>query len=387
MIYFDNAATTMPKPPQVAEEIANALNTCGNPSRGSYDASLNGLRTLMKARFAVAKLFNVKNAMDVAFTQNATAALNIAISSVKGNIVTTCAEHNSVLRPVYRHGNFTVVQNDKLGRLDLNKLQDAITSETEAVVTCHASNLVGNVYDIYAIGEICKKKGVKFIADCAQTAGLLAIDMQKANISALCFSGHKSLYGPQGTGGICLGQDFKPQPLVIGGSGSESFSPTHPDLMPDALEAGTQNAHGIAGLLAGITYVEKFNEKIFTGKANKQSNSSSLFDDADILARNFIKQVECIDGVTLYGDVGASVRTPVVALNLDGIDSGDAADMLWQEYGIAVRAGAHCAPLMHKTLGTQRTGAVRFSFSHFNKQEEVDTAVRGIKRILLKRGK
>ena len=133
--------------------------------------------------------------------------------------------------------------------------------------------------------------------------------------------------------------------------------------------------------------LEKFNEKIFTGKANKQSNSSSLFDDADILARNFIKQVECIDGVTLYGDVGASVRTPVVALNLDGIDSGDAADMLWQEYGIAVRAGAHCAPLMHKTLGTQRTGAVRFSFSHFNKQEEVDTAGRGIKRILLKRGK
>ena len=178
-----------------------------------------------------------------------------------------------------------------------------------------------------------------------------------------------------------MGQDFKPQPLVIGGSGSESFSPTHPDLMPDALEAGTQNAHGIAGLLAGITYVEKFNEKIFTGKANKQSKSSSLFDEADILARNFIKQVECIDGVTLYGDVGASVRTPVVALNLDGIDSGDAADMLWQEYGIAVRAGAHCAPLMHEALGTVEQGAVRFSFCHYNTDEEVETAVRAVREL------
>lgn len=386
MIYFDNAATTMPKPPQVAEEIATALNTCGNPSRGSYDASLNGLRTLMKCRFAVAKLFNVTNAMDVAFTQNATAALNIAMSSVKGNIVTTCAEHNSVLRPVYRHGNFTVVQNDKLGRLDLNKLEDAITDKTEAIVTCHASNLIGNVYDIYAIGEICKRKGIKFIADCAQTAGLLEIDMQRANISALCFSGHKSLYGPQGTGGICLGNGFKPQPLVVGGSGSESFSHTHPDLMPDALEAGTQNAHGIAGLLAGINYVEQFNEKIFAGKSDKKTNTSNLFDDADKLARNFIKQVKELDGVTIYGDVDACVRTPVVSINVDGMDSGDVADMLWQDFNVAVRAGAHCAPLMHKTLGTQRTGAVRFSFSHFNKQEEVDVAVRSIKQILSKRG-
>lgn len=375
----------MPKPPQVARAITAALNLCGNPSRGSYDASLEGLRTLMKARFAVAKLFNCENAMDVAFTQNATAALNIAISSIDGHIVTTCAEHNSVLRPVYRHGNYTIVQNDENGRLDLNKLEDAIRPDTKAVVTCHASNLVGNVYDIYAIGEICKRKGIKFIADCAQTAGLIKIDMQKANISALCFSGHKSLYGPQGTGGICLGNGFKPQPLTVGGSGSESFSPTHPFVMPDALEAGTQNVHGVAGLLAGINYVAQNNGRVFAG--SKQNNDTSeMFSSADALARNFIKQIKNIDGVTVYGDVDAPLRTPVVAINLDGKDSGDVADMLWQNYEIAVRAGAHCAPLMHKTLGTERTGAVRFSFSHFNRQDEVDIAVRGIKEILLKRG-
>ncbi len=370
MIYLDNAATTLPKPDEVVKAVCDALNSCGNPSRGSYDASLNGLRCLLRARMAVADLFNSDNPLNVAFTQNATAALNIAISSLKGHVIITAAEHNSVLRPVFRRGNYTVVSLGEKGRLDAGDIEKAIKSDTEAVVMCHASNLTGNVFDIFAVGEICRKHNLKFILDAAQTAGLIPIDVKKIFLSAVCFSGHKSLYGPQGTGGILLQNGFQPQPLVVGGSGSESFSPTHPSEMPDALEAGTQNAHGIAGLLAGINYVTSLEGKAFS--------------EADKLARMFIEKVRGLDGVTLYGDVDAKLRTPVASLNIKDFDSGDVANFLYEHYSIAVRAGAHCAPLMHKTLGTQNRGAVRFSFSHFNTQNDVLTAVDGVKEILKK---
>ena len=279
----------------------------------------------------------------------------------------TAAEHNSVLRPVFRRGNYTVVPLDGKGRLDVGDIAAAMRPDTEAVVMCHASNLTGNVFDIEAVSGLCARKGVRFILDAAQTAGLIDIDMTKLRLSALCFSGHKSLYGPQGTGGICLGQGFRPEPLAVGGSGSESFSPTHPTVMPDALEAGTQNAHGIAGLLAGVEYIKNLGGKAFSV--------------SDGHAGRFIKEMKGVEGVTLYGDVDAALRTPVVALNVRGRDSGDIAALLWDDYGIAVRAGAHCAPLMHKTLGTEKIGAVRFSFSHFNTDEEVDAAIAAVKEL------
>ena len=358
----------MPKPPQVPEAVTAAMNTCGNPSRGAYEASLDGLRCMLQARVALARMFGVGNPMWVAFTMNATAALNIAIAGIQGHILTTAAEHNSVLRPVCRRGDYTVVPLDSQGRLDLDLVEQSVRPDTEALVMTHASNLTGNVYDIHAAGRLCRRNGIKLIVDAAQTAGLLPLDMEQDGISALCFSGHKSLYGPQGTGGICLNAGlYQPAPLVIGGSGSESFSPLHPQAMPDALEAGTQNAHGIAGLLAGIEYIN--------------SMEGRCFQEADCHARRFIEGVRQLPGVILYGDVDAPVRTPVVALNIRGTDSSEAADILNEQYGIAVRAGAHCAPLMHETLGTVRTGAVRFSFSHFNTADEVEQAIRAVEEM------
>ena len=373
MIYMDNAATTLPKPQQVIDAVVNAMQNYANPSRGSYDQALDGLRCLMMARMAVADLFDCDNPMDVAFTQNATHALNIAIGGINGHVVTTASSHNSVLRPLYKRGDFSVVPLDKKGVLNLEWLERSITNETEAVVISHASNLTGNVVDINAVGEICKRKGVKLIIDAAQTAGLIPVSIKQTGASAICFSGHKSLYGPQGTGGIVLGNGYIPKQIIVGGSGSESFSPTHPTVMPDALEAGTQNAHGIAGLLAGINYI-----KDLDGQA---------FSRADKLARQFAEGIKNIPNVILYGDLDAPLRTPVVTINIEGINSSDVAAILAEKYQIGVRAGAHCAPLMHKTLGTQKTGAVRFSFSHFNDEQQISLAIQAVKQIALTGGK
>ena len=373
MIYMDNAATTLPKPQQVVDAVVYAMQNYANPSRGSYDQALDGLRCLMMARMAVADLFCCDNPMDVAFSQNATHALNIAIGGIRGHIVTTASSHNSVLRPLYKRGDFSVVPLDKKGVLNLEWLKRSITDETEAVVISHASNLTGNVVDINAVGQICKEKGVRLIIDAAQTAGLIPLSIKDTCASAICFSGHKSLYGPQGTGGIVLGNGYVPRQILVGGSGSESFSPTHPTVMPDALEAGTQNAHGIAGLLAGINYIKDLDGKAFAV--------------ADKLARMFINGIKDVQGVTLYGDLDAPLRTPVVSLNIDGINSSDVAAILAEKYDIGVRAGAHCAPLMHKTLGTQKSGAVRFSFSHFNDEQQVDLAIQAIKQIANTGGK
>ncbi|MGL5436533.1 MAG: aminotransferase class V-fold PLP-dependent enzyme [Lachnospiraceae bacterium] len=369
MIYLDNAATTLPKPPQVIAAVCEAMNTYGNPSRGAHEAALESLRCLFKTRTALAQLFGVPDPQWVAFSANATAALNIAISGLRGHVVTTAAEHNSVLRPLYRRGNYTVVSLDSFGRLDLDQLEQAVQADTEAVIMTHASNLTGNVYDIESVGAICHRKGIRLIVDAAQTAGLLPLDMVKSNIAALCFSGHKSLYGPQGTGGLCLDASrYRPAALAVGGSGSDSFAQEHPQVLPDALEAGTQNAHGIAGLLAGITYINSLN--------------GAAFAEADRHARRFIMAIQQMPQAVLYGEVDAPLRTPVVSLNLLGLDSAETADLLSENYGIAVRAGAHCAPLMHEILGTRATGAVRFSFSHFNTDEEVGLAIDALGEII-----
>lgn len=362
MIYLDNAATTMPKPLCVVEAVANALAICGNPARGAHGASLAAMRIVMKARSRLAGLFGVSDPARVIFCQSATMALSTAIGGIEGHILTTAAEHNSVLRPLHRRGSYSVVPLDSHGCLDLNLMEAAFRPDTRAVVMTHASNLTGNVFDIAAVSRLCAARGARLIVDAAQTAGLLPISVEELGISALCFSGHKSLYGPQGTGGLCLGPDYLPPPLMVGGSGSESFSREHPSILPDALEAGTPNTPGIAGLLAGVEYIG--------GKGEE-----TIYKRADMLARLFAADAQRIGSVVLYGDMDAAVRTPVVALNLNGMGSAELASALEERYNIAVRAGAHCAPLMHQSLGTGDTGAVRFSFSHFNTLEEVDAAV------------
>lgn len=372
MIYFDNASTSFPKPPQVSLAVYNAINTLGNPSRGSYALSLDASRVVYNAREKIAQLFNLSNPLNVAFTSNSTESLNIAITgsfSIGDHIITTEMEHNSVLRPIYalekKGVEISIAKCDNLGNVDYTEIEDKIKSNTKAIICTHASNLTGNLMDIRKIGNICNNHGLLFILDASQTAGVFHIDMEADNIDILCFTGHKSLYGPQGTGGICIKDNINISPLKLGGSGSNSYSTSHPNTMPDMLEAGTINSHSIAGLLAGIEFIfdtgiEKIREHELT------------------LMWQFYNGVKDIDGVKIYGDFSKYVRSPIVSLNLRNYDSNAVSEELANTYDIATRAGAHCAPLMHKALGTQKQGAVRFSFSYFNTTEEVDTAIKAI---------
>lgn len=369
MFYFDNAATTFPKPPQVTEAMIRALESFGNPFRGAHEASLEAARTVERCRLKTARLFGCRKNERVAFTANVTQALNIAIASLRGHIVTTAAEHNSVLRPVYRSGNYTLVGVDADGCYTAEDIARALRPDTVAVAVGHGGNLTGQINPIAEIGRLCRERKLIFIVDAAQSAGLIPIDMEAMGVDALCFTGHKSLYGPQGTGGICLSERFLPEPLLVGGSGQGSFEKQHPGDLPSRLEAGTVNGHGLAGLLAGLDYLTE------TGLEN-------IFAAADRVARHFYRELAGRPGLTFYGRYEQSPRLPIVALNVEGRDSAEVAGILAEEHKIAVRAGSHCAPLLHETFGTQRRGAVRFSFSHFNTVEEADAAVAALKTLL-----
>lgn len=373
MIYLDHAATSFHKPPEVAEAVYRALQGTGNSGRGAHGASLDASRLVHKTREIISRLFNVGDPSRVVFTSNATESLNMAIQGLlrpKDHCITTTLEHNSVLRPLHlmekRGLCLTEISASRQGSIEVSDIEAAVRSETRAVVMTHASNVLGNVLDIEKVAQICKKHGLLYILDASQTAGLIPIDMEKAGITALCFSGHKSLLGPQGTGLLCLLEGIQPEPIKVGGTGVDSFSLTMPQYIPAALEAGTLNSHGLAGLLAACEYLENYGQL-------------RILREACELANRFLQGVKALPGVTLYGNIEASHRTPVVALNLGDIDSGEIADELFQRFGIATRAGAHCAPSVHKTFGTMEQGMVRFSFSHFNTRDEVDVAIHALK--------
>lgn len=367
MIYLDNAATSFPKPESVRAAVSRALETFGNPSRSAHELALNAARCVEYARVRAGELFGCPSGR-VAFTLNVTEALNLAVSSVRGHIVTTAAEHNSVLRPVHKTGRCTIVGVDEEGRYEPEDIKRALRPDTAAVVIGHGSNLTGQISPIREIGRLCRERGLIFIVDAAQTAGLLDLDMADMGIDALCFTGHKSLYGPQGTGGLCLSENFLPEPLVVGGSGSHSFELEHPRELPGRLEAGTLNGHGLAGLSAGLEYVlERGPEKLLA--------------EADRVARHFYRGLEEVEGLVFYGRYGPEKRLPIVTLNVGEFSSEEAAAVLAEEHDIAVRAGAHCAPLLHKAFGTERRGAVRFSFSHFNTIEEAEAAIAAVRSL------
>ena len=372
MIYLDRAATSFYRPPQVARAVAEAINTMGNAARGTGAPALSGARVIYETRELLARLFHAPGPEQVAFTANSTESLNVAIKGLTrpgDRVVTTVLEHNSVLRPLYEMeaaGASLVIIGCKgerrKGILDLEALRQAIVPGVKAVVCTHASNLTGNRVDIRQIGQWCRQAGAVFIVDASQTAGVFPIHMEEDCIDILCFTGHKGLLGPQGTGGICLGKDISLRPLLSGGSGILTFSKTHPAQMPTALEAGTLNGHGLAGLKAGVQYI-------------LEQGMERLRQREQQLARLFYEEVRRIPDVRLYGDFEDPDRAAIVSLNLGEEDSGAVSDYLSQEYGIYTRSGGHCAPLMHQALGTKRQGAVRFSFSHFNTEEDVEAAV------------
>ena len=375
MIYLDSSATSFLKPPQVAEAVFRSFNTIGNAGRGAHAPTLNASRLIYDTREKLAALFGTPDPSRIAFTCNATEALNIAIHGAihpGEHVITTACEHNSVLRPLYlkeKEGTeLTIIPADKKGRIRYDLLESSVKSNTSAIVLTHASNLSGNVTDLAIVSNFAKKHGLLLIVDASQTAGSLPINVVKIGIDILCFTGHKGLFGPQGTGGLYVREGLTLSPLKSGGSGIHSFDRQHPTDMPTALEAGTLNGHGIAGLNAGLDYI------LSTGVKNIHAKEISL-------ARRFVNGISDISDLKLYGDIDAPLRTPIISLNIGNMSSASVSDILWEDYEICVRAGAHCAPLMHKTFGTEKQGAVRFSFSCFNTEAEIDTAIQAMHEI------
>ena len=375
MIYLDNAATTMHKPQVVIDAVVQAMNSLGNAGRGANEASLSAARIIYDTRDRLAQLFHAESAKRIAFTCNSTESLNIAIKGSLNpgdHVITTTLEHNSVLRPLYEMQSqgveLTVIESDKRGCICYDDFEKAIRPETRVIVCTNGSNLTGNRLDIERVGKIAADHGIRFIVDASQTAGVFEIDVQKIHIDILCFTGHKGLLGPQGTGGIYVREGIELRPLKSGGSGVDTYNTHHPAEMPTALEAGTLNGHGIAGLGAGVKYI------MDTGMEHIRETEQHYM-------WKFYNGVKDIPGVKIYGDFETEDRCPIVTLNIADYDSSEVSDELLMTYGISTRPGAHCAPLMHKALGTVDQGAVRFSFSHFNTEEEIDAAIAAIREL------
>ena len=375
MIYLDNAATTMKKPPAVVTAVTEALCSMGNAGRGGHDASLDASRVIFNARQKIAELFNGESPRQIVFTANSTESLNIAIKGVLepgDHVITTALEHNSVLRPLYemedRGVELTVIGSNLTGFIDYADFEKNIRDNTKAIVCTHGSNLTGNMLDIKRIGAIARAHDLIFVVDASQTAGVFDIDVQDMNIDILCFTGHKGLLGPQGTGGMYVREGVHVKPLLSGGSGVQTYSRNHPVEMPTALEAGTINAQGLAGLSAAVDYLNE------TGLDEVRRIEKELM-------THFYEGVKDVPGVKIYGDFTAGERCAIVTLNIWDYDSSEVSDALYMHFGISTRPGAHCAPLMHHALGTVDQGAVRFSFSHYNTMEEVDAAINAVKEL------
>ena len=371
MIYLDNAATTMHKPQTVIDAVTQAMCSLGNAGRGATSGALDAARTIHGCRAKLARLLGCPRADHVCFTPNSTAALNTVINGVVrpgDRVVTTVLEHNSVLRPLNRlamEQGVTVEHAgcDANGVLDYDELEQLVTPGTRAVVVTHASNVTGNSVDIARVAAMAHAVGALAIVDASQSAGTARVDMQAMGLDIVCFTGHKGLMGPQGTGGLAVAEGIDVAPWAMGGTGVHSFDALQPLEWPTRLEAGTLNGHGIAGLSAGLDFIEA------------QGGVEAIAARERALADRFLAGVRGIPGIKLYGAFDQSTRSAIVPLNVGDIDSAEISDELMQGWGIATRPGAHCAPLMHRALGTERQGVVRFSFGYFNTDEEVGTAI------------
>lgn len=371
MIYLDNAATTMHKPQTVIDAVTQAMCSLGNAGRGATSGALDAARTIHGCRAKLARLLGCPRADHVCFTPNSTAALNTVINGVVrpgDRVVTTVLEHNSVLRPLNRlaaEQGVTVEHAgcDANGVLDYDELERLVTPGTRAVVVTHASNVTGNEVDIARVAAMAHAAGALVIVDASQSAGTAHIDMRAMGLDVVCFTGHKGLMGPQGTGGLAVAEGIDMAPWAMGGTGVHSFDALQPLEWPTRLEAGTLNGHGIAGLSAGLDFIEA------------QGGVEAIAAHERSLAERFLAGVREIPGIALYGAFDQPMRSAIVSLNVGDIDSAEISDALMQGWGIATRPGAHCAPLMHRALGTERQGIVRFSFGYFNTDEEVDTAI------------
>ena len=371
MIYFDNSATTLHKPESVTDAVYEAIASqqFANPGRSAHATARAALASLYKTRVAVARIFHIKDPLQIALCQNATAALNLTLKSLFGagdHLITTALEHNSVLRPLYQlesqGAELSIIGFDlETGVLDYAEMEAQIRGNTKAIVVTACSNVIGAVPDIKKIHGLCKKNGLTLIIDASQSAGTMPMDLSHYEQTIVCFTGHKGLYGPQGTGGIAVNGEFAFKPVFSGGSGIHSFDKTHPATMPDVFEAGTMNVPSFAGLTAGCAYIEQLGEE----------NAASYLAN---LRAYFFKLASDLPFIKLYAPKVQNAG-PVIGLNIGQAPSSEVSRLLDERYGIATRPGAHCAPLVHQAYKTESQGIVRFSFSTFNTTEEIDTAI------------
>ena len=376
MIYFDNAATTLPKSPEVLEAIARSFTDYGaNPGRGAYKMAMDTSRLIYKTRETIASFFGISDCRNIVFTRNTTESVNLAIKGILrpgDHVLYSSLEHNAVWRPIKALEKKGVscdsfMVNAK-GEIDLDDLKTKIRANTKLIVCIHGSNVLGCILDIAAIGAIAKKHNICFLVDAAQTAGALPIYPEKMGIDLLAFPGHKGLYGPMGIGGLYVREGLSLATLQEGGTGSNSLEPEQPEMMPDRLESGTVNTPGIAGLGAGIGFLDAISlEKILCHE--------------QMLTKYLYEELAQIPNVILYGPEGNENRLLVVSFNIAGKDSNEVGWALGQDYDISVRAGYHCAPLAHKTMGTLEQGAVRISFGIYNQPWEVEKCIAAIHKL------
>ncbi len=383
-LYLDNAATSFPKPEAMLAAMINYQQTIGgSPGRSGHGLSIDAGRIVFDTREAMARLFNIEDPLRIAFTKNSTEALNIALFGLLkegDHVLTTSMEHNSVMRPLRFLQScgveLSVIACSTQGDLDPNEIKKALRKNTKMVVITHASNVTGAIMPVEEIGKIIKDRGdVLLCVDAAQTAGALPIDVAKMAIDLLAFTGHKSLYGPQGTGGLYIreGLDQHISPLMRGGTGSRSEFEAQPDFMPDKYESGTPNTIGLAGLRAGVTFI--LEQTIQAIRAKEEH-----------LTSRFLEQLKDEkDIVTIYGHKDAALQTAVVSFNLKNITPSDAALYFEEKWGIMCRPGLHCSPAAHKTIGTFSQGTVRFSFGFFTSEKDIDTAAGAVRDLMQKK--
>lgn len=373
--YFDNAATSWPKPRSVVKAMQDYFfNGGGNPGRSGHAKAVEAGRIVLETRELLAELFHIKDSSRLVLTKNATEALNIALLGFieKGDhVVTTSMEHNSVLRPLtyLEKNDITVsyVEAGHSGKVILDSIKKEVREDTKLVICTHASNVTGAINNIEEIGRFCKERNIRFMIDAAQTAGVLPIDVEKMHIDFMAFSGHKGLLGPQGTGGLFIRGGIALNPLFRGGTGSLSDKETQPDFLPDRFESGTLNVIGIAGLGAGAKFILK-------------RSIPSIIEHDRRLLRLFLNEISDNKGVTIYGPSDEQ-QTGVISVNIPGITPSKVGEMLDRRYGVMTRIGLHCAPRAHKTLGTFPDGTVRFSWGIFTRERDILVATRALKKI------
>lgn len=382
-IYLDQASTTYPKPECVAKAVYEYMTGNGsNINRGCYENAYDTEEVVLETRELLCELFDGPDCKNVVFTKNVTESLNVVLKGFLkpgDHVLVSSMEHNAVMRPIRqleKNGvEFDRVPCSEQGELKLQSMEALLRQNTKAVVMMHASNVCGTILPLKEVGAFCETHGLKFIVDCAQTAGTMPISMKEMNIDILCFTGHKGLYGPQGIGGFILQEEMisAMTPLLSGGTGSISHTEEIPEFMPDRFEPGTMNLPGIFGLNSALGWINEV-------------GIENIYNKERILTRLFLEEIGKLDPkgekIKLVGKKTEEGRTAVVSIQTPGRDVSEVAYLLDKNYGIMTRVGLHCAPSAHQTLGTYPTGTVRFSFGYFNTEEEVLFAVKALEEIL-----